>query len=439
MILSPLDSRYEKSTLISRGNFSDFVVTKTRFEVEIRYLLRFAESIRHTISGEDRKALTEFEFTEESYNSIKRIEIDTKHDVKALEYYIQTDVLPSLGMEDLAWMVHFGLTSQDIVDTSMTVCMKRFVGDIYGRLIGKDGIIENILLKAKANFNPIMTRTHGQPATPSSVHNQLMVYYFRIRQTLDEIKTCVLYAKFGGSDGNLTSLRMIYPDVNWNNEADNLVQSFDLERVIYSTQVNNNDSKASLFHAFIRLNNAMIDLCRDIWYYMSLGNASMVRDSGYVGSSVMAHKSNPIEFENAEGNLELANANLGFLADKLTKSRLQRDLSDTTVYRNIGHIFGYCELAYESLNKGLSKLAFDPISMSMEMEGNYQIMSEYVQLYLKSKGYGSQIFEDVKNEFRGKKMDRQAYVDALDNIVLNKEDRDHLLKDTITNKYRITK
>jgi len=351
----------------------------------------------------------------EDSQKIKEIEATTNHDVKAVEYYIK-DILEANDMSEIKEFVHFGLTSQDINNTALPLMLKDAMHDVVLPLL--DQVIQVIEGLAK-DFRgiPMLAKTHGQPATPTTLGKEFLVYAERLSIQKGQLSTYKLRAKFGGATGNLNAHKVTYPDTDWIAFADRFIQSMDLERMEYTTQIAHYDEMSYIFDLLKRISTILIDLCQDIWSYISMEYFKQKTVKGEIGSSTMPHKVNPIDFENAEGNLKYANAIFNFLSEKLPVSRLQRDLTDSTVGRNIGVPIAHAVIAYKSLLKGMSKLLLNQEAIDRDLNRNWAVVAEAIQSILRREKYPNP-YEALKELTRGKanigEADIKDFIETLD-------------------------
>ncbi|MEZ7884359.1 MAG: adenylosuccinate lyase [Bacteroidales bacterium] len=389
--ISPVDGRYARQTEELSGYFSEFALIRYRVRVEIEYFIALCDIPLKQLQdfpAEKYSAMREIylKFSESDALKIKEIEKITNHDVKAVEYFIK-DKFTALGLGDYLEFVHFGLTSQDINNTSVPLSLKEAVSQVY--LPQLDCLTE--LLSSLANEwseIPMLARTHGQPASPTRVGKEFMVFVERIRQQREMLCNIKYACKFGGATGNMNAHHVAYPQINWNEFAVDFTETrLGLNRSYPTTQIEHYDHIAALFDTFKRINNILIDLSRDIWSYISMEYFRQKIKAGEVGSSAMPHKVNPIDFENAEGNLGIANAICEHLASKLPVSRLQRDLTDSTVLRNIGVPVAHTLIAFKSLNKGLNKLIINTAAIERDLENNWAVVAEAIQTILRREQY----------------------------------------------------
>lgn len=431
--LSPLDGRYLKSMGHLPVFFSEAGLMEYRLKVEVEYLIFLSEwkGIDHIkpfskkLKDHLRKIYVDFGIHEAE--KVKEIEATTKHDVKAIEYYLK-DELKSLSLfpESALEFVHFCCTSEDINNLSYAMMIRDGVRKEYIPRVKK--VIATLTKMAKRwKSTPMLGMTHGQSATPTTVGKELMVFVKRLERQLEQVKAVKIMGKFSGATGNWNAHKVAYPKVNWPAFTKKFVKTLKLEPNLYTTQIESHDWNAELFDAMRRLNSVVMDLDRDMWLYISRGVFKQKVVAGEVGSSTMPHKVNPINFENSEGNIDLANALLGRLAERLPISRMQRDLSDSTVQRSIGTAFGYSVLALDSLIKGLGRVTVDKDMLEDELEENWAVLAEPIQTVMRM--YGVQnAYEKLKELTRGRTIrpDRvQEFVKSLD---IPEDAKDRLLK-----------
>lgn len=389
--ITPVDGRYASKTAELTHYFSEFALIKYRVRVEIEYFIALCETGVEQLSGVDSNLFEPLRdiyrnFQTEDAQKIKDIEKVTNHDVKAVEYFIK-EKFEGLGLSQYQEFIHFGLTSQDINNTSVPLSIKDALNElIYPQL---EALIEAIDASATAwDHIPLLARTHGQPASPTTLGKEFKVFTARLRAQLEQLKAVPHSAKFGGATGNFNAHTVAYPEGDWHTWGDNFVANYlGLSRSYPTTQIEHYDNLAAQFDAMKRINNIFIDFCRDVWTYVSMDYFKQKIKKGEVGSSAMPHKVNPIDFENAEGNLGLANALLEHLAAKLPISRLQRDLTDSTVLRNVGVPYGHLMIAIASMNKGLGKLLVNEAKIAADLEANWAVVAEAIQNILRREGY----------------------------------------------------
>ena len=389
--ISPVDGRYRKKTENLDKYFSEFALIKYRVLVELEYFIALCELPLPQLKGVDKKVYSQLralyrEFNTNSAQRIKDIEKTTNHDVKAVEYFLKEE-FEKLELSKYNEFIHFALTSQDINNTATPLSLKDAVNEVYLPLI------EKITAKLKA-FSiewkeiPMLARTHGQPASPTRLGKELEVFIERIGMQLEQLKKIPYSAKFGGATGNFNAHAVAFPEISWIKFADHLVNDvLGLSRSKMTTQIEHYDNLAAMFDCMKRINTVLVDLDRDIWSYISMEYFKQKIKTGEVGSSTMPHKVNPIDFENSEGNLGVANALFEHLSAKLPVSRLQRDLTDSTVLRNIGVPFAHTVIAFDSLLKGLDKLLLNEAKINADLEQNWSVVAEAIQTILRREGY----------------------------------------------------
>ena len=389
--ITPIDGRYISRTSSLQAYFSEAALIKFRVHVEIEYFIALCNSsitqLNHFPSNKFSKLRDLYlNFKEEDAQRIKDIESITNHDVKAVEYFIKEE-FDKLGLEEFKEFIHFGLTSQDINNTAIPYSIKEALEKVY---LPKLTEVIDLLKERVVEWNtiPLLARTHGQAASPTRMGKEIQVFVERIEKQLELLKTIPFNAKFGGATGNFNAHHVAFPKIDWKKFANNFTASaFNLERQQTTTQIEHYDNLAALMNNISRINTILIDFSRDIWTYVSMDYFKQKIKKGEVGSSAMPHKVNPIDFENAEGNLDMANAIFGFLSSKLPISRLQRDLTDSTVLRNIGQPFAHTLIALASLNKGINKLLINEVTIAADLEKNWVVVSEAIQTILRREGY----------------------------------------------------
>jgi len=384
--ISPIDGRYRKATSDLAPYFSEWGLMKYRVKVEIDYFLALSKAVPQLSelrSGTNDEKLRSIylDFSESDALEIKATEKITNHDVKAVEYFIKKK-LDYLGLNAYAEFVHFGLTSQDINNTSIPLSIKEANAAIMVPML--ESVINALMEVSKQWADiPMLARTHGQPASPTRLGKEIRVFTARLNTQMEQLNSIPNSAKFGGATGNLNAHFVAYPDVDWHNFADSFVNSLGLLRSFPTTQIEHYDNLASQCDAWKRLNTILIDFCRDIWSYVSLDYFKQKIKEGEIGSSAMPHKVNPIDFENAEGNLMMANSFFEFLSSKLPISRLQRDLTDSTVLRNIGVPLSHSLIAYKSILKGMDKLIVNEAKIHADLDENWAVVAEAIQTILR--------------------------------------------------------
>ena len=389
--ISPIDGRYRRVTKDLAEYFSEAALIKYRVKVEIEYFIALCEiplpqlaEVKSNLYPEIRKIYENF--TEADALAVKEIEKTTNHDVKAVEYFIKKK-MAVLGLSDSLEFIHFGLTSQDINNTSIPLSLKDALNDVYYPMLNE--VIDSLQSFAKKwNDIPLLARTHGQPASPTTLGKEFYVFVERVRIQLEQLQSIPFSAKFGGATGNFNAHKVAFPGRNWVDFANNFVDNIlGLNRSQTTTQIEHYDNIAALFDAMKRINNILIDLNRDIWTYISMDYFKQKLKEGEVGSSAMPHKVNPIDFENSEGNLGIANGILEHLSAKLPISRLQRDLTDSTVLRNVGVPVGHSIIGLTSTLKGLNKLLLNEAKIKEDLDKNWAVVAEAIQTILRREGY----------------------------------------------------
>ncbi|RYE19415.1 MAG: adenylosuccinate lyase [Sphingobacteriales bacterium] len=416
--ISPVDGRYRSQLAVLAPYFSEFGLIRYRVKVEVEYFIFLAEQkvfkLPAKVKAAQLRKIYE-EFTEADAQSIKQIERITNHDVKAVEYFLK-EKMNALGAGESVEWVHFGLTSQDVNNTATPLLWKDALEEQYLPML------QNIVLHLKKsgqewNGIPMLARTHGQPASPTTLGKEWLVFVERLEGQIKQLSHVPFAAKFGGATGNFNAHHVAFPGTDWQAFGNKFVnEKLGLERMQYTTQIEHYDNIAAQFDALKRINTILIDLCRDVWTYISMEYFKQKVKEGEVGSSAMPHKVNPIDFENAEGNLGIANAIFEHLSAKLPISRLQRDLTDSTVLRNVGVPLSHSYLALRSLEKGLNKLLLNKDKMQQDLEGNWAVVAEAIQTVLRRENY-PQPYEALKALTRGKtginKKDIHEFVDTL--------------------------
>ena len=374
------------------GFFSEYALIRYRVRVEIEYFITLCElplpqlaSFNHDLFPRLRNIYTAFD--EACAQRVKDIEKVTNHDVKAVEYFIKEEFDKIGGLEAYKEFIHFGLTSQDINNTSVPLSIKEALEQVYYPLV--EELLQQLLQYAEEWKDvPMLAKTHGQPASPTRLGKEIMVFAYRLSEQLNQLKACKLTDKFGGATGNYNAHHVAYPQYDWKAFGNKFVsEKLGLEREQFTTQISNYDCLGSVFDAIRRINTIIIDLDRDFWMYISMEYFKQKIKAGEVGSSAMPHKVNPIDFENSEGNLGIANAVLQFLAQKLPVSRLQRDLTDSTVLRNIGVPLGHGVIAIESTLKGLRKLILNEEKIAADLDNTWAVVAEAIQTILRREAY----------------------------------------------------
>lgn len=389
--ISPVDGRYRNKAENLAAYFSEYALIKYRVLVEIEYFITLSEflpQLRALTTGENKEALRKIyrEFSVEDATRIKEIESVTNHDVKAVEYFIK-EKFDLLSLQEYKEFIHFGLTSQDINNTSVPLSIKDALNEVY--FPGLQEVIDMLKKYAEDWADvPMLAKTHGQPASPTRLGKEVMVFVYRLEQQVKLLKATPVSAKFGGATGNFNAHHVAFPEYDWKAFGNKFVNEvLGLSREEWTTQISNYDNMAAIFDGMKRIDTILIDLCRDFWQYVSMEYFKQKIKAGEVGSSAMPHKVNPIDFENAEGNLGMANAILTHLATKLPISRLQRDLTDSTVLRNVGVPMAHVEIAFKSLTKGLGKLLLNEKALYRDLDNCWAVVAEGIQTILRREGY----------------------------------------------------
>ena len=399
--ISPIDGRYRSKTEPLAEYFSEYALIRYRIRVEIEYFITLCELPLPQLADFDHSLFEPIrdiyrQFTPADAQRVKEIEAITNHDVKAVEYYIKeridtlgksSDSSGLMGSASFKEFIHFGLTSQDINNTSIPLSIKEALSDVYIPML--EELIEQLHDYAEAwKTVPMLAKTHGQPASPTRLGKEIMVYVYRLEEQLRSLKDTPITAKFGGATGNFNAHHVAYPQYDWRDFGNRFVsEKLGLEREQYTTQISNYDWMGALFDAMRRINTIVLDLDRDFWMYISMDYFNQKIKKGEVGSSAMPHKVNPIDYENSEGNLGIANAILQFLAAKLPVSRLQRDLTDSTVLRNVGVPMGHALIAFQSTLKGLRKLILNEQKLQQDLDNTWAVVAEGIQTILRREAY----------------------------------------------------
>ncbi|WP_455083874.1 adenylosuccinate lyase [Porphyromonas endodontalis] len=420
LALTPLDGRYQSKTQDLRSFFSEYALIRYRIWVEIEYFLALSDTLpqlQNKIDSATKEQLRNLyrTLTPEEAAKVKEIESVTNHDVKAVEYYIKT-AFDTLNLSWAKEFVHFGLTSQDINNTAFPMMLRGALKEVFEPALSR---VLELLRKYTHEWAeiPMLARTHGQPASPTRLGKEFGVYVYRLEEQLKLYHAIPFGAKFGGATGNFNAHHVAYPEIDWKQFGNHFVASLGLEREQITTQISNYDHLAALLESIARINTILVDLARDVWMYISMGYFKQRIKVGEVGSSAMPHKVNPIDFENAEGNLMLSSSIALFLASKLPISRLQRDLTDSTVIRNEGLPLGYTLIALKSLEKGLGKILLNEDAIAHDLQSNYEVVAEALQTILRREGYPNP-YETLKQLTRtGEAMTAESihrFIDMLD-------------------------
>lgn len=435
--ISPVDGRYQDKVQELADFFSEFALIKYRVFVEVQYFIALCELPLPQLKEVEEQHFSELirvcnQFDLPQAEAIKNIEKITNHDVKAVEYFLK-EQFDALGLSKYKEFIHFGLTSQDVNNTAIPLLLKDAMKQVYLPLFEK--LRNRLDEQARTWLNiPMLARTHGQPASPTTVGKEFKVFVQRLDTQIEQLKNIPDSAKFGGATGNMNAHYAAYPGIDWHNFANFFLRQYlGLERSYPTTQIEHYDNLAALFQAMSRINTILIDLCRDIWTYISMDYFKQKVVANEVGSSAMPHKVNPIDFENAEGNLGVANAIFSHLAEKLPISRLQRDLTDSTVLRNIGVPIAHTIIAFKSVLKGLDKLLLNEHKIHEELENNWMIVAEAIQSILRREAY-PQPYEALKALTRGKATITHAEIlEFIDDLAVNNYVKEELKKITPQN------
>ncbi|GHM98602.1 adenylosuccinate lyase [Cytophagales bacterium WSM2-2] len=430
--IAPIDGRYFETTKPLAPYFSEFALIRYRILVEIEYFIALCELPLDQLKSFPKDKFSSLrkiyqEFTESDALQIKEIEKTTNHDVKAVEYFIKKK-FDAMGLASFKELIHFGLTSQDINNTATPLLLKEFLEKEFLPELSK---VISLLEGQTSQWKDVamLARTHGQPASPTRLGKEIAVFSERIKKQLDLLKTISHSAKFGGATGNFNAHHVAYPEINWLDFGSTFVSKYlGLDRSHPTTQIEHYDNLAAQFDNLKRINTILIDYSRDIWQYVAMNYFKQKIKEGEVGSSAMPHKVNPIDFENAEGNLGLANALFEHLSAKLPISRLQRDLTDSTVLRNIGVPLAHTWIALKSLQKGINKLELNKAAIDHDLEENWAVVAEAIQTILRKEGYPNP-YEALKELTRkNEKITKESIYSFIDGLNVKKELKDHLKK-----------
>jgi len=428
--ISPVDGRYRKQVQHLDDYFSEYALIKYRVQVEIEYLLFLERKNFFKLPGKTVKHLQKLalDFGPEDAQEIKQIEFTTNHDVKAVEYFLKNE-LEKNGAKDIKEWVHFGLTSQDINNTAIPLSWKHAIEYEYlPALLNLNTELK--ILAAEWQDIPMLAHTHGQPASPTKLGKEIMVFVERIENQIEQFIGIPFTGKFGGATGNFNAHHIAYPKTDWIKFANEFVSQIGLNRQQFTTQIEHYDNLAAHFDCMKRINNILADLCKDLWSYVSMEYFKQKTKKGEVGSSAMPHKVNPIDFENAEGNLGIANALFEYLSSKLPVSRLQRDLTDSTVLRNIGVPFAHTLIAFRSIEKGLAKLIINDAKIYEDLDNNWAVVAEAIQTVLRREKYPNP-YEALKDLTRGnQQIDKKALHGFIDKLKITEALKKELKKIT---------
>ena len=429
--ISPIDGRYKKNVSELETFFSEQALMRHRVMVEVEYLLALIEhkSFQKTRSL-SKKTLNSLkglyvEFSATHFKQIKKIEKKTNHDVNAVVVFV-SEKLKKIGRDDLVPFVHFGLTSEDINNISYSLMTQGAVKDVM--IPSVKGVLKELkALSKKTKSLSLLSLTHGQPATTTTLGKELAVFVSRVEREIALVKKIKLLAKLSGATGSYAAHKVAFPDFNWPLFSKRFIKKLGLEQSPISTQIEPGDSLAELLHSFVRINNIFSDFSLDMWLYISRNIFVQKNIVGEVGSSTMPHKINPIFFENAEGNLDIANNNFSFLASRITRSRLQRDLSGSTVFRNIGVGFAHSLISYKNLIKGVLRVSPNKAQMKKELDENWSILAEAIQTVLRKSGDAS-AYDKIKKLTRGKPLTKESYLQLVNSLDVAEKDRVALLE-----------
>ncbi|MDY0037272.1 MAG: adenylosuccinate lyase [Zoogloea oleivorans] len=432
--LSPLDGRYESKVSALRGHFSEFGLIRNRVKVEVEWLKALAaEPVLAEIAPFSAATVAELDdviaaFSVADGEAVKAIEATTNHDVKAMEYWLKERLGHNVEVMKVTEFIHFGCTSEDINNVSHALMLRDGRDTVL--LPALDKIIDRLVELAHQLANlPMLARTHGQPASPTTLGKEMANVVYRLRRVRKSIASVELTAKFNGAVGNYNAHLSAYPEFDWEGFNGRFVESLGLAFNPYTIQIEPHDAMAELFDATARANTIVLDICRDIWMYISLGYFKQKLKAGEIGSSTMPHKVNPIDFENAEGNLGLANSVLRHLADKLPVSRMQRDLTDSTVLRNMGVAFGYAVLAYDSCLRGLGKLEAEPARLAADLDACWEVLAEPIQTVMRRYGIANP-YEQLKELTRGKGITKEALQEFIGTLAIPEAEKARLMQMT---------
>lgn len=423
--INPLDGRYRSKILPLSTFVSEYALIKTRFEIEIKYLIALSKVrvVRPLSPVEQKQLLKISDISLETARKVKELEITTRHDVKAMERVFR-ELVKKTSFEDIIEMIHIGITSEDVNNLSYRLMLKRASETI---LIPKlQQLLNDIVDKAKDYKKlPMLARTHGQPAIPTTLGKELAVFVSRLFKEITRLKNAKLTGKFSGAVGNFNALQLTYPHIDWVSFSENFVLSLDFEPNVATTQINTYEDIIAYFQIFQRINNILIDFNQDIWRYISDSWFVQVAKKGEIGSSTMPHKVNPIDFENSEGNLGLANSLIDHLTRKLPVSRLQRDLSDSTTIRNIGTILGYSFLSYLSTEHGLSRIQPNEKKIKEELVNNYAILGEAAQTVLR-KAKISDPYSLLADLTKGEYISEKKWIEWIEKLSIPTQEKEKL-------------
>ena len=427
--ISPLDSRYANKIAPIRESFSEKALIKTRFLIEINWLIFLCEKLPKYFPKLSKISINKIlkfrdSFSDKDVLKIKKIESVTNHDVKAVEYFIADFFKKDKQLKKYINLIHYGLTSEDINSLSYAIMINNGIKYYLEYIQNLNKILKTLSSKWKSI--PLLSRTHGQAASPTTIGKELKVFQLRITKEINTLKNIKPLAKFSGATGNYHTFEITNNKINWPAINSRFIKSFGVNQNPITTQIEPHDWIAEMSHSIIRINNISNDLSQDMWIYISNEIFKLKINKSEVGSSTMPHKVNPIDFENAEGNFGISNALNNFFADNLTKSRLQRDLSDSTVLRNIGLSFGYSYLAISSLIKGMNKIEPNKDFIDNELNNNWEVLTEAVQTIMRYEGIND-AYEQLKKMSRGNKLDKNSYIEFVKNLEISTSSKSKLL------------
>ncbi|GAB4312375.1 MAG: adenylosuccinate lyase [Bacteroidales bacterium] len=431
--ISPVDGRYRKHTESLGYFFSEGALINYRIFVEISYFIALLDEGLPQLESFDRQRVNDLQELARNFGfkdaaEVKKIEATTNHDVKAVEYYLKKE-FDRMGLGAYKEFIHFGLTSQDITNTAQPYAFRLASEEIIYPQLDKL-LLQLIRLQKEWKNIPMLAHTHGQPASPTKLGKEIGVFAERLRQQLKWLKAIPFTAKFGGATGNFNAHYAAYPEIDWEAFANGFIKSLGLERQKMTTQIENYDFMAAWFDNLKRINTILIDLCRDMWTYISMDYFKQKINPEEVGSSTMPHKVNPIDFENAEGNLGLANAQLEFLAAKLPVSRLQRDLTDSTVLRNVGVPVAHSLIAWKMISRGLNKLVLNREKIDQDLENNWAVVAEAIQTILRRENY-PKAYEKLKELTRtNEPVTKERLHDFINKLKVSQPVKEEMLKIT---------
>jgi adenylosuccinate lyase len=438
--VSPIDGRYESITSSLSPYFSEFALIRNRVRVEIEYFVALSNNsiFEINISSNDVDFLFNLvkNFSEQDALSIKEIEKTTNHDVKAVEYWIK-DKIKGTEIEKYAEFVHFALTSEDVNNISFTLCYREGVANVVLPYLHK--VLDRLIFVSKENAGqPMLSLTHGQSATPTTFGKEIGVFVLRLQRQIKILENIKFSGKFGGATGTWSAHKVAYPDFDWVHFAEKFIDDFVLEFCPLTTQIVSADSLCESYDCIKRVNNVLVDLCQDIWVYVQRGILSQKKKEGEIGSSAMPHKINPINFENAEGNLQFANSIFNELSRQLPISRMQRDLTGSTVIRNQGVPIAHSIIAYSNLLKGLDRIDVNAVKMTVELESHPEVLAEAIQTYLRSINYPN-AYEVLKELTRGSEITLVGIRDFVSGLDINETDQKILSEMTPSNYIGLSK